>query len=77
MAETSTGVAPAVAIVGVEKQLIEQPSPVINIPDKLEPSSDDARSFEKLDDAHPLVKIEDAEAKGSKGSMRDYFVSAN
>ena len=76
MADTTMGPGPVEGVLDGEKQIHEQPA-IVAMPDKLEHSSDDAKSSEKSDHTPSLTKLDDEEEKESKGSMRDYFVSIN
>ena len=70
MAETTVGAEPLGSMLEAEKQLGQQSSVLGNVPNKVEtpePSSDDAKSSEKL---------ERAEEEESTGNLRDYFVSS-
>ena len=69
MAETTMGPGPVESVLDGEKQIHQRPAIAGAMPDKLEHSSDDAKSWEKSDN--------DDDEKESKGSMRDYLVSMN
>ena len=77
MAETTMGPGPVESLLDGEKQIHQRPAIAGAMPDKLEHSSDDAKSWEKSDNTPPLTKIDDEDEKESKGSMRDFLVSMN
>ena len=81
MAETTLGPGPVESVLEGEKLIHERPAIAGAMPDKLEHSTDDAKSWEKSDNTPSSTKIDvdddDDDEKENKGSMRDYFVSMN